>query len=351
MKLFVVCALFLAAAQGHPKAPSSVKPSSDEMINFINNLNTTWKAGRNFDENIPMSYVKGLMGVHADSKNYRLPLHYHAEIPSDLPESFDAREHWSHCSSIHLIRDLSTCGSCWAGRNFDENVPLSYIKGLMGVHPDSKNYRLPLHYHAEIPNDLPEYFDACEHWSHCSSIHLIPAEAISDRICIHTKGRVQVNISAEELLTRCHSCGGGCNGGIPAATWQFYKEKGVVTGGLYGTEDGCQPYYFPPCEHFTKGALPPCEGIKPTPKCVRDCRKGYEKSYTEDKHYGNVLNVHDQTQIKTEVFKNGPVEAAFTVYADFPSYKSGYFKILRGKDECDIEDDINAGIPKEAKAY
>ena len=31
----------------------------------------------------------------------------------------------------------------------------------------------------------------------------------------------------------------------------------------------------------------------------------------------------DQNQIMTEIYKNGPVEAAFTVYADFPSYKSG----------------------------
>lgn len=338
MKVLVVFALLAAAAQCRVMVPSSVKPLSDEMINFINNLNTTWKAGRNFDENVPFSYIKGLMGVHPDSKNYRLPLHYHGEIPNDLPESFDAREKWSHCSSIHLIRDQSKCGSCWA-------------------------------------------FGA--------------AEAMSDRICIHTKGKVQVNISAEDLLTCCDTCGDGCNGGYPAAAWQFYKEEGLVTGGLYGTDDGCQPYHFPPCEHHTKGPLPPCKGDGPTPECVRDCRKGYEKSYSEDKHYGKKVYTlsGDETQIKTEIFKNGPVEADFTVYADFPSYKSGvyqqhsgqalgghairilgwgsengvpywlvanswnpdwgdkgYFKIRRGNDECGIEDDINAGIPKELKA-
>jgi len=90
-----------------------------------------------------------------------------------------------------------------------------------------------------------------------------------------------------------------------------------------------------------------------------------------------------------EIFKNGPVETAFTVYEDFLTYKSGvyqhvtgaalgghavkfmgwgvlngvkywnvanswnptwgdqgYFKILRGVDECGIEDEVNAGIPK-----
>uniref|UniRef100_A0A6G5A0X9 Putative cathepsin b endopeptidase cathepsin b endopeptidase n=1 Tax=Rhipicephalus microplus TaxID=6941 RepID=A0A6G5A0X9_RHIMP len=338
MKALALLALFAVAAQGRVMAPSSVKPLSDEMINFINNLNTTWKAGRNFDENIPFSYIKGLMGVHPDSKNYRLPLHYHTEIPDDLPESFDAREQWSHCSSIHLIRDQSTCGSCWA-------------------------------------------FGA--------------VEAMSDRICIHTKGRVQVNISAEDLLTCCEDCGDGCNGGFPPSAWQFYKDKGLVTGGLYGTDDGCQPYHFPPCEHHTKGRLPPCKGDGPTPECVRNCRQGYEKSYSQDKHFGKKVYTlsGDEDQIKTEIYKNGPVEADFTVYSDFLSYKSGvyqkhsddvlgghairilgwgsengvpywlvanswnedwgdkgYFKIRRGNDECGIEDDVNAGIPKELKA-
>ncbi|XP_049525662.1 cathepsin B isoform X3 [Dermacentor silvarum] len=338
MKVLIVCALLVAVAQGRLMVPSSVKPLSEEMINYINNIKTTWKAGRNFDENVSFSYIKGLMGVHSDSKKYRLPLHYHDEIPDDLPESFDSREKWSHCDSVHLIRDQSTCGSCWA-------------------------------------------FGA--------------VEAMSDRICIHTEGKVQVNVSAEDLLTCCDSCGSGCNGGYPAAAWQFYKDEGIVTGGLYGTEDGCQPYYFPPCEHHTVGPLPPCTGIKPTPKCVHTCRKGYEKSYTEDKHFAKKVYTlaSDETQIKTEIYKNGPVEADFTVYADFPSYKSGvyqrhsedvlgghairilgwgtengvpywlvanswnedwgdkgYFKILRGNDECGIEDDINAGIPSEPSA-
>ena len=33
----------------------------------------------------------------------------------------------------------------------------------------------------------------------------------------------------------------------------------------------------------------------------------------------------DQNEIMREIITNGPVEAAFTVYADFPNYKSGDF--------------------------
>ncbi len=35
----------------------------------------------------------------------------------------------------------------------------------------------------------------------------------------------------------------------------------------------------------------------------------------------------DQEQIKADIMTNGPVEAAFTVYADFPSYKSGLYML------------------------
>lgn len=34
-------------------------------------------------------------------------------------------------------------------------------------------------------------------------------EAMSDRVCIHSNGRVQVDISAEDLMDCCDKCGSG----------------------------------------------------------------------------------------------------------------------------------------------
>lgn len=94
-------------------------------------------------------------------------------------------------------------------------------------------------------------------------------------------------------------------------------------------------------------------------------------------------------QIRTEIMNNGPVEGAFMVYEDFVNYKegvyqhvagkllgghairilgwgvendvpywlvanswntdwgdNGYFKIKRGNDECGIEGQISAGLPR-----
>ncbi|XP_064459556.1 cathepsin B-like [Ornithodoros turicata] len=327
-----LCAL-VAVAWSHAVVPDGLHPTSDEMIDFINNLNTTWTAGRNFDKSISLEYLRGLMGVHPMSVMHRLPTIEHDVDPDDLPDSFDARQKWSHCHSIGVIRDQASCGSCWA-------------------------------------------FGA--------------AEAISDRVCIHSHGKIQVNISAEDLVDCCDTCGFGCNGGNPGAAWEYWKDEGLVTGGLYGTEDGCKPYSIPPCEHHVKGKRPPCTEVQ-TPRCQKKCRDGYEKTYQEDKHYGQTAYSvgSDEDQIKAEIYKNGPVEADFFVYADFLNYKSGvyqhqtgeyvgghairilgwgteqgvpywlvanswntdwgdngYFKILRGSDECGIEDDVIAGIPR-----
>lgn len=89
---------------------------------------------------------------------------------------------------------------------------------------------------------------------------------------------------------------------------------------------GCQPYEIPPCEHHTSGSRPNCTGEEgDTPKCVRRCLPGYSVPYKQDLHFGkkSYSTPNKVEQIQVEVMKYGPVEAAFTVYADFPLYKSG----------------------------
>jgi len=308
---------------------------SDEMINHINEVvKTTWKAGKNFP-NTPKSVIQGMLGVLPSYKynGEKAPIMMH-EVPNDLPANFDAREYWPNCPTIKEVRDQGPCGSCWA-------------------------------------------FGA--------------VEAMSDRICIFSKGKVNVHISAEDLLSCCYTCGMGCNGGFPAAAWSYFRRQGLVSGGNYNTQQGCRPYTMPTCEHHVPGPRGPCPAIKPTPKCDEHCEKGYNVTYNNDKHYGatNYGVSNDEKQIMTEIMNFGPVEAAFTVYADFPSYKSGvyqhvsgsalgghaikvlgwgveastpywlvanswntdwgnngFFKILRGKNECGIEDEIVAGHPK-----
>ena len=190
-----------------------------------------------------------------------------------MPENFDPREKWPECPTIREIRDQGGCGSCWA-------------------------------------------FGA--------------VTAMSDRICIHSKGDQHVHVSSENLLSCCYSCGFGCNGGFPGAAWSFWSRKGLVSGGQYGTHQGCQPYEIEPCEHHVNGTRGPCKEGGRTPKCHKTCENAeFKVPYEKDKSYGqkSYSIKRDVNQIQLELINNGPVEAAFTVFEDFPNYKSGVYQV------------------------
>lgn len=212
------------------------------------------------------------MGVKRTRKIH-LPVHFPQFTGDDqaLPTNFDARDKWPQCSTIGEIRDQGSCGSCWA-------------------------------------------FGA--------------VEAMSDRICIASGERkLQVQISAQDLNSCCSECGDGCNGGQPEAAWQYYMDTGLVSGGLYDSHVGCEPYSIASCEHHTTGKLPPCGDLQPTPACTDRCESGFNRSYPADKHFGLTAYTlpQDPVAIMKEIYLNGPVEADFNVYADFPSYKSGVY--------------------------
>uniref|UniRef100_A0A2A4J768 Peptidase C1A papain C-terminal domain-containing protein n=1 Tax=Heliothis virescens TaxID=7102 RepID=A0A2A4J768_HELVI len=324
----VLCALAAVAVDG-------LHPLSDEFIQQINSEQNSWKAGRNFRPDTPISHIKNLLGARKDEnfKNYP-KISHDAELIASLPESFHPSDKWPNCPSLNEIRDQGSCGSCWA-------------------------------------------FGA--------------VEAMTDRYCIHSNQKLNFHFSAQDLVTCCQDCGAGCFGGFPMKSWHYWQENGIVSGGNYNSSSGCQPYGIPACEHHVPGPLPPCTKPVPTPKCETSCESGYDTDYQADKRHGkNVYAVSSkEDDIKAELFKNGPVEASFEVYSDFACYKQGvykktqgaeflgghaikilgwgvengekywlvanswnsnwgdkgYFKILRGVSHCGIEDGVVAGIP------
>lgn len=312
---------------------SELDPFSEEFIDIINSKQSTWRAGRNFQVE-SLSQLHGLFGaLRTDNKT--LPIKSHDTDPREtLPIFFDARVQWGDCPSIGEIRDQASCASCWA-------------------------------------------FGA--------------VEAMTDRICIHSKGEKQLSVSAEDLLSCCGlMCGLGCYGGFADSAWTYWTETGIVTGGQYGTNDGCKPYSLAPCSHYNEYSSKPACGDVLTPICVSSCNEP-SMSYKSELTFGESAYyvLSDQDQIKMEIMTNGPVEATFDVYADFLYYKSGvyqnvegaqlgghavkilgwglegdtpywlaanswgedwgdngYFKILRGVNHIGIESDVVAGKPK-----
>ncbi|CAG2107781.1 unnamed protein product [Medioppia subpectinata] len=306
----------------------------DQMVDYINNLGTTWRAEKQFDDSYSLDYIKGLMGVPAlTGRAFGSTPAYDPEL--EIPNTFDARTQWPTCASIKEVRDQGSCGSCWA---------------------------------------------------------FATVEAISDRICIASQGKQQVEVSAENLVACCNACGNGCRGGWPEQAWSYYERTGLVSGGLYDSHVGCQPYSINACEHHVSGHLPPCDKeLRPTPKCQHTCEAGYNGTYAKDLHFGkSSYGFSNENQaLQQDIMKNGPVVSTFQVFEDFLTYKSGvyhhvsgasagfhavkiigwgvesgvdywlvanswnpdwgnkgFFKIRRGKDDCGFEGSISAGLPK-----
>jgi len=305
-----------------------------------NNPTTTWKAGIN-DRfvNMGQAEIKKLMGALTPPPEIAalVPVKQ-VKVTNALPATFDARVQWPQCPSIGMIRDQSSCGSCWA-------------------------------------------FGA--------------VEAATDRICIETNATQQIMISANDLTACCSACGFGCGGGYLPAAWSYLTTTGIVSGGNYNdstTLQWCQKYSLPNCAHHEfPGKFAPCPSTEyDTPKCVASCDADthYTTSYAKDHHmfHSSYALTNDANAIAQEIYSHGPVEAAFTVYEDFLTYKSGVyvhqsteavgghavklmgwgtengqnywlvanswndgwgnmgtFKIARGTDECGIESQVIAG--------
>jgi cathepsin B len=325
------------------------------MIEKINSSpGVLWKAGmtERFGH-LPVGASKNLCGVKAESaEDLRagVAAGRYGRISKreglEAPESFDAAEKWPECAkTITDIRDQSNCGCCWA-------------------------------------------FGA--------------AEAISDRLCIATGGKVQVPLSAQETCFCAQS--DGCDGGMLATGWEYTKKHGLATGGQYKGSGPfgagmCNDFSLPHCHHhgpqgsdpYPDENKPGCPATTESPQCPKSCDADAKAPYDDFASYrykfdGEVNQVDsDETAIMHEIMTNGPVEAAFSVYSDFENYVSGiyhatssqmmgghaikitgwgaedgvkywkvqnswnphwgekgYFRIKRGTDECGIEDQVVA---------
>ena len=292
------------------------------MVAFINKLRTTWKA------KLYNRDIVSLLGAWKETEENKLPERktFYASR-SYLPDFLDLRKEYPKCNSLNEIYDQSTCGSCWA---------------------------------------------------------LAATETMSDRICIHTGGKIQTRLSATELITCCYSCGLGCSGGYSSLAFKYWKDNGIPSGGPYGDDQTCKPYFLPPGKDETTEK-------QETPECENKCQEGYNKPLEEEKFYSKeIYSVSGEENIMKEIYENGPVESLFTVYEDFADYDSGvyqhvtgsflgghavkiigwgitdngikywivanswndswgekgFFRIIKGENECGIEDYAVTGMPK-----
>lgn len=91
---------------------ASYHPLSDEFIENINKVQSSWVAGRNFPMDTPVEYLESLAGFIPSNETI-LPVKSFPDDYGDIPGSFDAREHWPECPTIKEVPDQGGCGSCW----------------------------------------------------------------------------------------------------------------------------------------------------------------------------------------------------------------------------------------------
>ena len=125
-------------------------------------------------------------------------------------------------------------------------------------------------------------------------------------------------------MTCCKNCFSkdGCSGGRVWDAWKYFKSDGVVSGGLYGTHETCQPYLINP--------LKKNDSKKPikTPPCSHKCDPNFNRTYEQDKYYAldsNTIQNQDVRQIQMEILKNGPVVGSIRVYEDFYNPGKGWY--------------------------
>jgi len=336
---FVFAVLFAIAfglpQKNHPEKMPAVTmkdwktPAIDPtIIASVNNAHTSWTAAMNPRfEGKTLADAKRLQGFVPNPANKeKYPTV--TKVLDNLPTSYDASQQYPNCSTIGTIYNQAECGSCWAF--------------------------------------------GC-------------IESASDRLCI--QGKKNELLSFMDMV--CCGPDDGCEGGDPMDAYNYVVSPGVVSA-------ACSPYTIPTCPP----AQQPCLNFVPTPPCVQTCNdtENWSDSIVQ---FATAYYVGESSEgegaegaIMTEIITNGPVEACFTVYADFLSYKSGVyqyqngsalgghcvkmigwgvdsssnlpywlcnnswttywgdngqFKILRGQDECGIEDDVVAGMYTSSK--
>jgi cathepsin B len=209
-----------------------------------------------------------------------------------------------------IINEVNAKGSWKAGTNKRfMNVTLADAAKLCGTKLDM-TLNIPVGKFEE-PLDLPTNFDSRQKWGakihpirnqeQCGSCWAFGAtEALSDRIAI--QGGPNIVLSPQDLVSCDKPSNYGCEGGYLNLAWQFMQTTGVVS-------DECYPY--------TSG-----NGVDGV--CQKRCTG---RGFTWGEHKSQAAQMFTTVQdIMQEVYTNGPVEVAFSVYQDFFSYSGGVYQ-------------------------
>jgi hypothetical protein len=203
------------------------------------------------------------------------------------------------------------------GRTLEEGIKLR----LGTLQPQRFVMKMTPVRHTYDPQSFPREFESEMKWPRwisgiqdqgwCGSSWAISTAAVaSDRFAILSKGREQIMLSAQHLVS-CDIRGQqSCNGGYLDRAWSYIRKFGLV-------DEQCFPYTASneKCKVLRKGGL--AEAKCKLPELV-DRKSKYKVA--------PAYRIGNETDIMHDIMTSGPVQATMKVYHDFFTYKTGIYK-------------------------
>lgn len=162
--------------------------------------------------------------------------------------------------------------------------------------------------------DLPSYYNVREAYPYCSPEVLdqdlcgacwgfSSSGMLGDRMCMQSKGRVNVTLSPQDMVN-CAYENYGCSGGYLIPAFDF-----LITDGIAPLS--CTPY------------------VQSTQQCSSKCANGqaYNKFYCKP---GSLKILSRIPDMQREIYENGPIVVSLTIWEDMYNYRSGIYERTSG---------------------
>uniref|UniRef100_A0AC35UCK2 SMB domain-containing protein n=1 Tax=Rhabditophanes sp. KR3021 TaxID=114890 RepID=A0AC35UCK2_9BILA len=242
---------------------------------------------------------------------------------------------WSCNEDVCLIQEdilhkIQNGRFSWSARNYTEFWGKTLADGIeyrLGtLFPDRSVQNMN---HILIkPRELPSHFDAREKWpglihgiqdqGNCASSWAFSTTSTSaDRLAIITDGRINADLSAQQLLSCNQHRQKFCQGGYLDRAWWYIRKLGVLSSQCYPYTSG-QSEGKETCKVERKAFI---DGKIDT--CIGDSDSDDTSIYKMTPPYRVGSK---EEEIQSEIISNGPVQASFRVHEDFFMYAGGVYE-------------------------
>ncbi|XP_031640799.1 uncharacterized peptidase C1-like protein F26E4.3 [Contarinia nasturtii] len=249
------CNLCSCQKSGHTVCEQNLCLIDDSLINNVNSITRTlgWTA-TNYTEFWGRKYDEGLeLRLGTKEPTYKVKaMTKLTNKPESLPRNFNAVEDERWSSYISPIQDQGWCGASWA---------------------------------------------------------ISTASVASDRFGIQTKGKESVELSPQQLLS-CVRKQSGCNGGHLDWAWNYIRKIGLV-------DEDCFPYAGKPSH---------CKVKRTDTLSSAGCQLPTKVPRDHLYRVGPAYSLNNESDIMTEIQESGPVQATMRVYRDFFAYRGGIYR-------------------------